>query len=126
VDANPAQARLLSQAVALDPAFVASSPGPDVPNRRGDRRRGRQRLRFCADTARIALAPIVPAQMARAMRLSPASSFPATAPRRGADAGHHRRPALDRVVPVVRRREFVELVRDARYALMDRTGHSGW
>ena len=34
-------------------------------------------------------------------------------------------PALDRVVPVASTRKYVDLIRGAKYVMMDRTGHLG-
>lgn len=124
---SPSQARHLSNPWRSTPAFIASAPGRMWPEIAAAIDGWPSRLRFCAEhLARIAAAPIVPAEMAARMRLSPGIGLAADCARVGARTlvltGE---PELDRVVPVSSTREFVGLVRGATYAMMDRTGHIG-
>jgi pimeloyl-ACP methyl ester carboxylesterase len=85
------------------------------------------RLRFCAaQLGRVLAAPIVPAQMAARMKLKPGPELRADCARVVAPTlvitGE---PGLDRVVPVSSTREFVSVIKGARYEMMDRTGHIG-
>jgi pimeloyl-ACP methyl ester carboxylesterase len=85
------------------------------------------RLRFCAGhLARIAAAPIVPADMAARLRLSPGRALAADCARvRARTLVITGEPDLDRVVPVSSTREFAGLVGGAEYVVMERTGHIG-
>lgn len=121
------QARYLASPWRSTPAFLAGSPGRMWPEISAAIDGWPSRLRFCAaHVARMAAAPIVPAQMAARMRLNPGVEL-------GADCACVRArtlvisgaPELDRVVPVASTRQFVTLVRDAEYAMMERTGHIG-
>jgi len=72
------------------------------------------------------MAPIVPAQMAELMKLNPGIELRGDCARVRARAlVISGAPDLDRVVPASSTREFVQLFRDAEYAMMDRTGHIG-
>jgi len=124
---TPVQARYLARPWRSTPAFLATSPARMWPEISAAIDGWPSRVWFCAGhVARIACAPIVPAQMAARMRLNPGVELCADC------AGVRARtlvisgaPELDRVVPVASTREFVTLVRDAKYAMMDRTGHIG-
>lgn len=121
------QARYLESPWRSTPAFLATSPGRMWPEIAAAIDGWPSRLRFCAEhIARIAAAPIVPAQMAGRMKLNPGLGLRDDCAKVRARAlvitGA---PELDRVVPPASTREFVQLFRDAEYAMMDRTGHIG-
>lgn len=123
----PAQARHLSSPWRSTPAFLASSPGRMWPEIAAAIDGWPSQLRFCAGhLARIAAAPIVPAEMAARMRLSPGIGLAADCARvRARTLVITGEPGLDRVVPVSSTREFVGLIRDAEYVMLERTGHIG-
>jgi 3-oxoadipate enol-lactonase len=124
---SPVQARYLASPWRSTPAFLATAPGRMWPEISAAIDGWPSRLRFCAGhVARIAAAPIVPAQMAARMRLHPGVELQADCARvRARTLVITGAPELDRVVPVESTREFATLVRDAKYAMMDRTGHIG-
>ena len=85
------------------------------------------RARFaCRYLAGVVAAPMIPALMARRVRLHQETDFRCDCERISAPTlvitGE---PRLDRVVPVESTRQYVRLIRGARYELMDRTGHLG-
>jgi pimeloyl-ACP methyl ester carboxylesterase len=124
---SPLQARHLASPWRSTPAFLASSPGRMWPEIAAAIDGLPSRLRFCAEhLTRIAAAPIVPAEMAARMRLSPGAGLAADCARvRARTLVVTGEPELDRVVPVSSTREFVGLVRGAEYVMLDRTGHVG-
>jgi 3-oxoadipate enol-lactonase len=124
---SPLQARHLANPWRSTPAFLARSPGRMWPEIAAAIDGSPSRLRFCAEhLARIAAAPIVPAEMAARMRLSPGPGLAADCARvRARTLVITGEPELDRVVPVSSTREFVGLVRGAEYVMIDRTGHIG-
>ena len=124
---SPDQARYLESPWRSTPAFLVTSPQRLWPEISAALDGWPSRLRFCVEhTARIIAAPIVPAEMARRMRLNPGAGLVADCASVQARAlvmtGE---PGLDRVVPVESTREFVRLFGDAEYAMMERTGHIG-
>lgn len=121
------QARYLERPWRSTPAFLATSPGRMWPEIAAAIEGWPSRLRFCAEhAARIVAAPIVPAQMAGRMKLNPGVELRADCAKVRARAlVISGAPELDRVVPAASTREFVQLFRDAEYAMMDRTGHIG-
>jgi pimeloyl-ACP methyl ester carboxylesterase len=124
---SPRQARYLASPWRSTPAFLVKSPGRMWPEIASAIDGWPARLRFCAaHVARIVAAPIVPAEMAARMRLNPGVGLLADCACVGARTlVMSGAPDLDRVVPVTSTREFVELVKGAKYAMMDRTGHIG-
>ncbi len=121
------QARYLASPWWSTPAFLATSPGRMWPEIAAARAGWPSRLWFCAEhLARIAAAPIVPADMAARARLHPGAGLAADCTRVRARAlvisGS---PDLDQIVPALSTREYVQLFRDARYVMMERTGHLG-
>jgi pimeloyl-ACP methyl ester carboxylesterase len=124
---SPAQARHLANPWRSTPAFLASSPGRMWPEIAAAIDGWPSRLRFCAGhLARVAAAPIVPAEMAARVRLSPGAGLAADCARvRARTLVVTGEPALDRVVPVSSTREFAGLIRGAEYVMFDRTGHIG-
>ena len=124
---SPVQARYLASPWLSTPAFLASSPGRMWPEIAAAIDGWPSRLGFCVEhLARIAAAPIVPAQMAVRMKLHPGDEMRADCERVQARAlvitGE---PGLDLVVPADSTRQFVRLIRGAEYVMMDRTGHIG-
>jgi 3-oxoadipate enol-lactonase len=121
------QARYLESPWLSTPAFIATSPGRMWPEIAAAIDDWPSRLRFCAGhVGRILAAPIVPAQMAGLMKLSPGIELrDECAKVRARALVITGAPDLDRVVPASSTREFVQLFRDAEYAMMDRTGHIG-
>lgn len=124
---SPVQARYLASPWRSTPAFLASSPGRMWPEIAAAIDGWPSRLGFCVEhMARIAAAPIVPAQMAARMTLHPGAGMCADCARIHARTlvvtGE---PALDHVVPVDSTRQFVGLIDGARYVMMERTGHLG-
>lgn len=124
---SPSQARHLARPWRSTPAFLASSPGKMWPEIAAAIDGWPSRLRFCAEhLGRIAAAPIVPAEMAARLRLSPGMALAADCARvRARTLVVTGEPDLDRVVPVSSTREFVGLVRGATYVVMEHTGHIG-
>jgi 3-oxoadipate enol-lactonase len=124
---SAAQARYLARPWLSTPAFLATAPGRMWPEIAAAIPGAWPRLRFCADHAgRILAAPIVPAQMAARMKLKPGPELEGDCARvRARTLVISGDPALDRVVPAASTREFVALIRGARYAMMDGTGHIG-
>jgi pimeloyl-ACP methyl ester carboxylesterase len=124
---SPVQARQLASPWRSTPAFLATSPGRLWPEIAAAIDRWPSRLRFCAaHVGRIVAAPIVPADMAARMKLSPGRELCVDCARVTARtlviSGE---PGLDLVVPAHSTREFVGLIGGAKYAMMDRTGHIG-
>ena len=124
---SAAQARYLARPWLSTPAFLATSPGRMWPEIAAAIPGELSRLRFCAaHVGRIVAAPIVPAQMAARMKLTPGSELRADCARVSARtlvvSGE---PSLDRVVPAASTREFVGLIGGATYTRMDGTGHIG-
>jgi pimeloyl-ACP methyl ester carboxylesterase len=124
---SPVQARQLASPWRSTPAFLATSPGRLWPEIAAAIDGWPSRLRFCAaHVARIVAAPIVPADMAARMKLSPGLELCVDCARVTARtlviSGE---PGLDLVVPAHSTREFVGLIGGAKYAMMDRTGHIG-
>lgn len=109
------------------PAFLATSPGRMWPEIAAAIPGHAARARFAmSHVFRILTAPIVPASMARRMRLTlPLDLAHAcrgiTAPTLVVTG----EPALDRVVPAASTREFVSLIPGAKYEMMEGTGHIG-
>lgn len=124
---SPLQARHLASPWRSTPAFLASSPGRMWPEIAAAIDGWPSQVRFCAEhLARIAAAPIVPAEMAARVRLSPGTRLAADCERvRARTLVVTGEPELDRVVPVSSTREFVGLIRGAEYVMFDRTGHVG-
>jgi 3-oxoadipate enol-lactonase len=124
---SPAQARHLASPWRSTPAFLATAPGRMWPEIAAAIDDWPSRLRFCAGhVARIVAAPIVPAEMAARMRLRPGVELERDCARvRARTLVITGSPELDRVVPVASTQEFVTLVRNATYTMMDRTGHIG-
>ena len=121
------QTRYLESPWLSTPSFLVTSPGRMWPEIAAAIDGWPSRLRFCAEhVARIVAAPIVPAQMAALMKLSPGIELRDDCARVQARAlVISGTPDLDRVVPASSTREFVQLFREAEYAMMDRTGHIG-
>jgi 3-oxoadipate enol-lactonase len=121
------QARRLAQPWRSTPEFLASSPGRMWPEIAAAIDGWPSRLRFCAEhLVRIATAPVVPADLAARVSLSPGLALADDCARvRAPTLVITGEPDLDRVVPVASTREFVGLVRGAKYVVMERTGHIG-
>jgi 3-oxoadipate enol-lactonase len=124
---NPQQARWLSKPWRSAPAFVLTSPLRVWPEIRTAFPRRRGRLAFMLrQGARCAAAPIVPSLMAARMRSAAQIDFDAA-------CRHVQAPALivsgeeglDRVVPVSSTRSYAELLPQAEYRVIERTGHMG-
>jgi pimeloyl-ACP methyl ester carboxylesterase len=121
------QAGYLKRPWLSTPAFVARAPGRMWPEIRAAIDGTGARLAFSMEhAARIIAAPIVPAHMAQRIKLRNGVDFEAACAAVTAPAlvitGE---PALDFVVPVQSTREYVDLIHNARYEMMDRTGHIG-
>jgi len=124
---SAAQARYIAGPWRSTPAFVATAPARLWPEIAAAVQGWPGRIAFCAGhAARIAMAPIVPAQMAARIKLRDEVDLHADCARVKAPAlivsGE---PSLDRVVPVESTRDYVGLIPGAKYAMMDRTGHLG-
>ena len=121
------QARYLASPWRSTPAFLVTAPGRMWPEIAAARNGWPSRLRFCAEhLARIVGAPIVPAHMAARMRLNPGAGLAAECARvRARTLVISGSPDLDRIVPALSTREYVHLFRDARYVMMEGTGHLG-
>jgi 3-oxoadipate enol-lactonase len=124
---NPQQERWLERPWLSAPAFVATSPFRLWPEVRAAFPAVGSRLRFFARQGlRAAASPMIPGLMARRIRQAQDLDF-------GEDCARVAVPTLvvtgeenlDRVVPVSSTRTYADLIRDARYELMDHTGHIG-
>jgi pimeloyl-ACP methyl ester carboxylesterase len=121
------QARYLARPWLSTPAFLATGPSRMWPEIAAAIDGAPARLRFCTGhIGRMLAAPIVPAQMAARMKLTPGPQLSADCARVVARtlviSGE---PGLDRVVPAASTRELVDLIRGARYVMFARTGHVG-
>jgi len=121
------QAAYLARPWLSTPAFLVSSPLRMWPEIAAAIPGGSRQLRFAvAHTMRILAAPIVPAAMAARMRLEVPLDLTEACRQIAAPAlvvtGE---PDLDRVVPVASTREFVPLIPDVKYEMMESTGHIG-
>lgn len=124
---NPQQERWLRRPWLSMPAFVATSPfrlWPEVCATHPDLA---ARLRFFARQGlRAAAAPMIPSLMARRIREARRHDFRADCDRVDVPTlvvtGENN---LDRVVPVSNTRTYASLIRNARYELLEGTGHIG-
>jgi pimeloyl-ACP methyl ester carboxylesterase len=124
---NPQQERWLQSPWLSTPAFVATSPFRLWPEVCATHPRLGARLQFFARQGlRAAAAPMLPPLMARRIREAQRLDF------RG-DCARVETPTLvvtgetdlDRVVPVSNTRTYATLIRNARYEMLERTGHIG-
>jgi 3-oxoadipate enol-lactonase len=124
---SPVQAGYLERPWLSTPAFLVASPlrmWPEIAAALPGRPR---QLRFAVTHGmRILAAPIVPAAMAARMRLEMPLDL-ADACRRiaGPTLIVTGEPDLDRVVPAASTREFAALIPNAKYEMMEGTGHIG-
>jgi pimeloyl-ACP methyl ester carboxylesterase len=124
---NPQQARWLRRPWLSTPAFVATSPFRLWPEVCSTHPRLAARLRFFARQAlRAAASPMMPSLMARRIRDAQRLDLRADCARVDVPTlvvtGENE---LDRVVPVSNSRTYASLIRDARYELLEGTGHIG-
>ena len=124
---NERQTAYLSRPWRSTPAFIFGSPARLWPEIAAALPSATSRIRFSlAHGWRMATAPIVPASMAARMHLPMRLDLRAACARIGAPTlvvtGA---PGLDRVVPPESTREYVSLIRDAKYEMMGNTGHLG-
>ena len=124
---NPQQARWIERPWLSAPAFVATSPFRLWPEVRAAHPGVASRVRFFARQGlRAAAAPMIPGLMARRIREAQRLDFREDCDRVDVPTlvvtGE---PRLDRVVPVDSTRSYASLIRDARYEVMERTGHIG-
>ena len=124
---NSRQTGFIARPWISTPAFVATAPGrlwpeicaafDDLPSR----------LAFCAShIRRVCMAPAIPSLMAARIVEQQSMDF-------AADCAAVRRPTLvtsgephlDAVVPVDATRRYLSLIRGAKYAMIERTGHLG-
>lgn len=124
---NAQQARWIERPWLSAPAFVATSPARLWPEVSAARPAWPSRLGFFARQGlRAARSPMIPGLMARRIREAQRLDF-------AADCANVAVPTLvvsgeeglDRVVPVGSTRTYAELIRDARYEVMEGTGHIG-
>jgi pimeloyl-ACP methyl ester carboxylesterase len=124
---NARQSRWLARPWMSAPAFVATSPIRVWPEVRASFPTWPSRLGFFARQAvRSARAPMIPSLMADRIRLAQQSDF-------ASDCARIHAPTLvltgeeplDRVVPVSNTQSFCRLIRDARYCVLEGTGHLG-
>lgn len=124
---SPLQDGYLKRPWLSTPAFLVSSPRRMWPEVAAAIPGRSDRARFAIEhTARILGSPIVPAAMAARMRLPldfdlAAACSRITVPTLVVSGEPH----LDRVVSVASTREFVTLIRGAKYEMMRDTGHIG-
>jgi 3-oxoadipate enol-lactonase len=124
---SPVQARQISSPWKSTPEFVATTwdrLGPEIKAACGT---WSKRLGFCArHTLRVLTAPAIPAHMAERIKLRDEVDLSADCERIAAPTlvitGE---PGLDRVVPVESTRRYVEMIRGAKYVMLERTGHLG-
>ena len=124
---NPQQARWLRRPWLSTPAFVATSPFRLWPEVCATHPGLTARLRFFARQGlRAAAAPMMPSLMARRIREAQRLDFRADCARVDVPtlvvSGEN---GLDRVVPVTNTRTYASLIRNARYELLEGTGHIG-
>lgn len=124
---NPQQARWIARPWLSTPAFVATSPFRLWPEVRAAHPRLAATIGFFARQGlRAAASPMIPGLMARRIREAQRLDF-------GQDCTDIEVPTLvvtgeedlDRVVPVTSTRTYATLIRDARYEVMQGTGHIG-
>ncbi len=124
---NPQQERWLQRPWLSTPTFVATSPlrlWPEVCSTHPDLT---ARLRFFARQGlRAAASPMIPSLMARRIREAQRLDFRADCTRVDMPTlvvtGEN---DLDRVVPVSNTRTYASLIRNARYEMLEGTGHIG-
>ena len=125
--ANAVQAGYVARPWLSTPAFAIGALGRVLPEMAASFNRWTGRLGFAVKYGAIAVRyPMLPPLMARRVRQMEALDL-------GADAARVNAPTLvitgerplDRVVPVESTMGYVEKIRDARHALMERTGHLG-
>jgi pimeloyl-ACP methyl ester carboxylesterase len=124
---NPRQARYVASPWRRAPEFVATGPLRLWPEIKAAFDTWPARIRFMARHAvRVAAAPIIPSLMAARVRLEQQLDLAADCRRVTAPTlvvtGE---PELDRVVPADITRRYASLIKDARYEMMERTGHIG-
>jgi 3-oxoadipate enol-lactonase len=124
---NDQQRRYLARPLTSAPAFLASSPGRLFPEICAAYESWPDRLRFAvAHASRALWYPMYPPLMAERIAVQQAIDFET-------DCAAVRVPTLvvsgeeqlDRIVPVAATRRYHALIPDARYELIDRTGHLG-
>lgn len=124
---NARQERYAGRPWLMAPAFVATGPGRLWPEIRAAFGSWHAGLWFgIRHAVRIAAAPIIPPLMARRVAIEQQLDLAPDCARVAAPTlvitGE---PALDRVMPVDVTRRYASLIRGARYAMMERTGHIG-
>ena len=124
---NTQQARWLRRPWLSTPAFVATSPLRLWPEVSATHPSVAARLRFFAlQGLRAAASPMIPPLMARRIRDAQRLDLRADCARVAVPTlvvtGEN---DLDRVVPVSNTRTYASLIRDARYELLQGTGHIG-
>lgn len=124
---SPVQARQISSPWKSTPEFVATTWDRLGPEIKAACDTWSKRLGFCArHTLRVVTAPAIPAHMAERIKLRDEVDLTADCERITARTlvitGE---PGLDRVVPVESTRRYVERIRGAKYAVLERTGHLG-
>jgi pimeloyl-ACP methyl ester carboxylesterase len=125
---NAQQQRYLARPWLSAPSFVLTSPGRLVPEIVAAFDTWPARIRFLVEHAARALwYPMIPSVMAERLRLQQATDLAPdccalTIPALVVSGEPH----LDRVVPVAATKRYLELVPDARYVMLTRTGHLGY
>ena len=124
---SPTQARYLAKPWISTPAFVGTAWSRVGPEIKAAIDGWPERIAFCAQYGlRIVTAPSVPARMAARSNLCHEVDLSADCERITAPAlvitGE---PQLDRVVPIESTRRYANLIRRAKYVMIERTGHNG-
>jgi len=124
---SPKQARYLAKPWISTPAFVGTAWSRVGPEIKAAIDGWPERIAFCAQYGlRIVTAPSVPARMAARSNLCHEVDLSADCERITAPAlvitGE---PQLDRVVPIESTRRYANLIRRAKYVMIERTGHNG-
>jgi 3-oxoadipate enol-lactonase len=124
---NTRQQRYLASPWRSAPSFILTSPGRLFPEIHAAYDTWPQRIGFAAaHAARAAFHPLIPSRVAQRVAVQQSTDMTADCQAVRAPAlviaGE---PDLDRVVPVSATRRYADLIPNARFVTLERTGHLG-
>jgi len=124
---NARQGAYIARPWISTPLFIATAPARLLPEICSAFPDWPSRISFCAThAARVLSAPALPALMAARIREQQQMDYlPDCARVQVPTLVTTGEPGLDAVVPVEATREYVALIRGAKYAMIERTGHLG-
>jgi pimeloyl-ACP methyl ester carboxylesterase len=122
------QQRFLARPWLKAPSFILTSPGRLVPEIVAAFDTWPGRIRFMVEhAARAAWYPMNPSLMAERVRLQQSTDLaPDCCGLKAPALIVSGEPHLDRVVPVAATKRYLDLLPDARYVMLERTGHLGY